>query len=100
MILDELTEPGAHWFKAVVTGTDEIAGFVKWVAPRPGTFPNTQLPAWPEGADAALCDKTFGAWAGKHRELMQDRGHWCKWLKAEGDVRLEGGCSSTLQLAD
>ena len=78
MIRDELTEPGAHWFKAVDTSTNEIAGFVKWMAPRPGTFPETQLPTWPEGADIALCDKTFGAWAGKHRELMQDRGHWCK----------------------
>ncbi|KAK6435354.1 hypothetical protein LTR95_008455 [Oleoguttula sp. CCFEE 5521] len=89
MILDELAEPGAHWLKAVVglpdaAGSDnreskatlQIAGFCKWVAPKPGQTPDTTLPQWPADADGKLCDETFGAWAEAHKEHLGDRGHW------------------------
>ncbi|OQO13967.1 hypothetical protein B0A48_00842 [Cryoendolithus antarcticus] len=88
MILDELAEPGAHWLKAVRASTDspanstsspvaeQIAGFCKWVAPKPGQVPDTTLPQWPTDADGRLCDETFGAWAKAHKELLGDRGHW------------------------
>jgi hypothetical protein len=78
MIYDELEEPGSHWRKAVSTSTGEIAGFTKWQQPKPGVAPDTSLPDWPEDADKALCDETFGAWARAHRDLMETRGHWCK----------------------
>lgn len=78
MITDELYEPGAHWLKAVSKQTGEIAGFAKWQEPKSGKESDTALPQWPEGADTALCDETFGAWARKHGELMGVRGHWCE----------------------
>lgn len=78
MFRDELHEPGAYWLKAVSTTSNEIAGYVKWQAPRPGVVPDTDLPQWPAEADHALCNETFGAWARMHQELMADRGHWCK----------------------
>ena len=81
MLYDELDEPGAHWLKAVSTSTGQLAAFAKWVEPKPGVFPDTSLAQWPEGADQALCDETFGAWARRRRELMGDRGHWCKTVK-------------------
>ena len=77
MIYDELKEPDSHWLKAVSTNSGEIAGFVKWQQPKPGVEPETDLPTWPEGADEALCNKTFGAWAKAHRDLLGSRGHWC-----------------------
>lgn len=77
MIREELHEPGGHWLKAVCKETGEIAGYVKWQEPKPGREPETDLPEWPEGADKALCDETFGDWARKHGELLGGRGHWC-----------------------
>lgn len=90
MFAAELAEPGAHWLKAVTDDSDTdydsekagtkngtIAGFAKWVAPNPGRVPDTTLPAWPAGADAALCEETFGAWARAHAEILGARGHWC-----------------------
>ncbi len=86
MLYTELDEPGAYWLKAVSTGTGsgnkspsgEIAAFAKWVEPKPGVEPETDLPEWPEGADNALCDETFGSWARRRRILMGARGHWCE----------------------
>ena len=78
MIRQELDEFGAHWLKAVSTSTNRIVGFVKWVEPKAGATPSTDLPEWPEDADKALCDETFGAWARKRVELMGSRGHWCE----------------------
>lgn len=78
MMADELDEPGAHWLKAVSAATGELAGFVKWQQPTHGVAPSEALPRWPEGADARLCQETFGAWARGHRELMGERGHWCR----------------------
>ena len=77
MINNELEEEGSYWFKAVSTGTNDIAGFVKWQAPKPGVEPDVDLPTWPAEADQGLCNETFGAWARMHRELMGTRGHWC-----------------------
>jgi GNAT superfamily N-acetyltransferase len=77
MIHDELDEPGSHWLKAVSEQSGEVAGFAKWQEPKPGRVPEIDLPEWPEGADKALCNETFGDWARKHRELMADRDHWC-----------------------
>jgi hypothetical protein len=54
--------------------------FCKWVEPKPGVFPDLNLPTWPEEADVRLCNDTFGTWAAKHRDLMQDRGHWCVYF--------------------
>lgn len=79
MIYDELHEPGAHWLKAVSIVSGEIAGFVKWQEPKPNVEPDVDLPEWPQGADAKLCNETFGAWAKAHRDLMGSRGHWCKY---------------------
>jgi hypothetical protein len=76
--MTELDEAGSHWLKAVSTTTGDIVAFVKWQEPKPGTEPSTELPEWPEQADRALCDETFGAWARSHQELMGARGHWCK----------------------
>jgi len=78
MIRDELHEPHAHWLKAVSCETQDIVGFCKWKSPKPGQEPDTSLPEWPEGADKALCDETFGEWARRHKALMGDRGHWCE----------------------
>lgn len=80
MIRDELNDKDAHWRK-VVDG-DEIISFVKWVQPKPGVEPDIDLPQWPENADHDLCNHTFGSWARSHRELMGDRGHWCKLLNS------------------
>jgi hypothetical protein len=78
MFYDEMKDPKSHFLKAVDIDSGEMAAFCKWVEPKPGVFPDLSLPTWPEEADVSLCDKTFGAWAAQHRELMQDRGHWCK----------------------
>ena len=86
MICDELEESGSHWLKAVSTSTGEIAGFAKWQQPKPGVAPEVDLPTWPDDADKALCDETFGAWARAHRDLMGTRGHWCK-LCFDADFR-------------
>lgn len=77
MIYDELKESGSHWFKAVSTNTGDIAAFIKWQEPKPGVFSVIDLPTWPEGADERLCNETFGDWARKKQEVMEDRGHWC-----------------------
>lgn len=78
MIQNELSETGSHWLKTVAKDTGTIIGFAKWQEPKPGREPDTNLPDWPEGADKALCDETFGEWARLHRDLMGSRGHWCK----------------------
>lgn len=96
MITSELDEPAAHWLKAV-DANDEIAGFCKWVAPKPGQTPDTDLPQWPEGADARLCDETFGAWAKAHVELLGSRGHWYLEIVAT-DPRFQGKGAGSLML--
>ncbi len=89
MIYDELDEPGSHWLKAVSKNAGDIAGYVKWVEPKPGVEPSVDLPAWPEDADQDLCNETFGAWARKHRELFGKRGHWCQYLPSLKDHKSE-----------
>lgn len=85
MLREEMGDPNARFLKVVVTGSSsgsdngfELAAFAKWVAPKPGVEVDTSLPRWPEEADAELCDRTFGAWARRHKELMGTRGHWCE----------------------
>jgi hypothetical protein len=75
MFLDEVDGPQSHSIKAVDLESEEPAAFCKWVEPKPGVFPDLNLPTWPEEADVRLCNDTFGTWAVKHRDLMQDRGH-------------------------
>jgi hypothetical protein len=77
MFIDEMKDPASHFIKAVDTETGELAAFCKWVEPKPGVFPDTDLPDWPKESNIDLCNETFGMWAKQHRELMQDRGHWC-----------------------
>ncbi|TKA71412.1 hypothetical protein B0A55_07707 [Friedmanniomyces simplex] len=89
MFRSELHEPGAQWLKAVVsddddddsigggTGGEVVVGFCKWRRFEEGEGVGTELPEWPEGADAELCEETFGEWARRHGELMGGRGHWC-----------------------
>jgi hypothetical protein len=77
MFLDEMEDPKSHFIKAVDLESGDLAAFCKWVEPKPGVFPDLNLPTWPEEADVRLCNDTFGTWAAKHRDLMQDRGHWC-----------------------
>lgn len=77
MVIYELKDPQSHFYKAVDTETGEIAGWMKWVEPKSGVEPDVALPEWPKDADKALCDETFGAWAREHRNIMNDRGHWC-----------------------
>lgn len=79
MIYDELDEPGAQSLKAV-TGSGEMAGFVKSVQPKHGIEPDTALPQWLTEADHKLCDETFGKWARRRRELMDAWGHWCTFF--------------------
>lgn len=83
MFLDEMKDSKSHFLKAVDSETEELAAFCKWVEPKPGVFPDLSLPEWPQEADAALCNETFGMWAAQHRELMQDRGHWCACSNAD-----------------
>lgn len=97
MILSELSEPSAHWLKAIHPSTNRIAGFCKWVAPKPGQQPDTSLPTWPEDADARLCDETFGAWAKAHVDLMGSRGHWYLELVAT-DPKFQGQGAGSLML--
>ncbi|KAK5166502.1 uncharacterized protein LTR77_008045 [Saxophila tyrrhenica] len=102
MLYDELEEPGAWWLKVVLVeegmeGTGEVVcGFGKWVEPKPGVFPETDLPQWPEGADKALCEETFGAWARRRRELMGDRGHWYLEIVATSPTHQGKGVGSKL----
>ncbi|KAK6440041.1 hypothetical protein LTR95_003740 [Oleoguttula sp. CCFEE 5521] len=108
MILDELAELGAHWLKAVRAGNDlpdsnasspaaeQIAGFCKWVAPKPGKVPDTTLPQWPADADGRLCDETFGAWAKAHKDLMSGRGHWYLEIVATDPTYQGQGAGSKL----
>jgi hypothetical protein len=77
MFIDEMEETASHFIKAVDSETGELAAFCKWVEPKPGVFPDTSLPEWPKESNVDLCNETFGMWAKQHRELMQDRGHWC-----------------------
>jgi hypothetical protein len=77
MFYDEMEDPKSHFLKAVDVDSGDMAAFSKWVEPKPGVFPDLSLPEWPQESDVSLCDETFGAWAAQHRELMQDRGHWC-----------------------
>lgn len=76
MFHDELHEKGAHWLKAVDKKTGEIAAYCKWVQVEEGKEIDVGLPEWPEGADARLCEETFGAWARKRGEIVGRRGHW------------------------
>ena len=78
MIRTELHEPGSQWLKAVSDETGEMAGFCKWRRFGEGEEVGTGLPEWPAGADARLCQETFGDWAGRHPVLMGGRGHWCQ----------------------
>ena len=78
MFYDEMKDPKSHFLKVVDVDSDEMAAFCKWVSPKPGVFPDLSLPEWPKESDVNLCNETFGAWAAQHRELMQDRGHWCR----------------------
>ncbi|KAK4953838.1 hypothetical protein LTR10_008442 [Elasticomyces elasticus] len=75
MFHDELHEPGSTWIKAVSHETGEIAAYCKWRQHEEGCVLETDLPQWPEGADARLCDETFGDWARKHSELMGGKAH-------------------------
>jgi hypothetical protein len=77
MFIDEMADSMSHFIKAVDAETGELAAFCKWVEPKPGVFPDTSLPTWPKESNVDLCNKTFGMWAKQHRDLMQDRGHWC-----------------------
>ena len=77
MFIDEMEEEASHFLKAVDTESGELAAFCKWVEPKPGVFPDTSLPEWPKESNVDLCNETFGMWAKQHRELLQDRGHWC-----------------------
>lgn len=77
MFIDEMSDPKSHFLKVVDSQSGELAAFCKWVEPKPGVFPDLDLPEWPKEADVALCNETFGMWAKQHHELMQDRGHWC-----------------------
>lgn len=77
MFIDEMEEEASHFLKAVDTESGELAAFCKWVEPKPDVFPDTSLPEWPKESNVDLCNETFGMWAKQHRELMQDRGHWC-----------------------
>ena len=77
MFIDEMEDASSHFIKAVDSETGEMAAFCKWVEPKPGVFPDTSLPEWPKESDVDLCNETFGVWAKQHRDLMQDRGHWC-----------------------
>lgn len=79
MFINEMEEAGSHFIKAVDSETGELAAFCKWVEPKPGVFPDTSLPEWPKESNVDLCNETFGMWAKQHRELMQDRGHWCMY---------------------
>ncbi|WPG98356.1 acyl-CoA N-acyltransferase [Acrodontium crateriforme] len=76
MLDNELTEPGAHWVKTIDSQTGELAGFGKWQEPKPGVSVDDVLPEWPREADGELCQRTFGEWARRHRDLMGARGHW------------------------
>jgi hypothetical protein len=80
MFNDEMGDSKAHFIKAVDSASGDLAAFCKWVEPKPGVFPDLTLPEWPIESNADLCNETFGMWAAQHRELMQDRGHWCTYL--------------------
>lgn len=97
MITTELQEPNAHFLKAVDPSTNQIAGFCKWVSPKPGEVPDTSLPPWPEDADKRLCDETFGAWANAHAEILGARGHWYLEIVAT-DPAFQGKGAGSLML--
>lgn len=84
MLQEEMGDPSARFLKVMMVNDDgsdkELAAFAKWVAPKPGVEVDTSLPRWPEEADAALCERTFGDWARRHGELMEMRGHWCECI--------------------
>jgi hypothetical protein len=80
MFRDEMGDPKCHFIKAVDLASGDLATFCKRVEPKPGVFLDLTLPEWPAEANADLCNETFGMWAAQHRELMQDRGHWCTYL--------------------
>jgi len=88
MFYEEMKDPKSHFLKAVDTKSGEMAAFSKWVEPKPGVFPDLSLPEWPKESDVSLCDETFGAWAAQHRELMQDRGHWCRHSSLPSSLHL------------
>jgi ribosomal protein S18 acetylase RimI-like enzyme len=96
MICTELSEEGAFWLKAVSSSSGEILAFAKWVEPKPGILPETNLPAWPAGADAALCTETFGAWAAFHRAHFGPRGHWYLEMVATAPEHQRRGAGSRL----
>jgi hypothetical protein len=60
MFLDEMDDPKSHFIKAVDLESGELAAFCKWVKPKPGVFPDLNLPTWLEEADVWLCNDTFG----------------------------------------
>lgn len=79
MFINEMEEAASHFIKAVDSETGKLAAFCKWVEPKPGVWEDTSLPEWPKESNVDLCNETFGMWAKQHRDLMQDRGHWCTY---------------------
>lgn len=81
MFAFELDEPGSHWLKAVHSNSGKLAAYCKWQdgSREPEIWKDGET-QWPEGADARLCEETFGAWARVRGEVCRGRekGCWCE----------------------
>lgn len=91
----ELSQPGAHWLKAVIVDYQEdqddhsdgssIVAFAKWQeCPAGGQNPSTTTtptasPTWPAGTDTAACDETLAAWTPARTPRRRARKHTGTW---------------------
>ena len=90
----ELSQPGAHWLKAVIVDGQEqedhsarsdsdgssIVAFAKWqecpTGQNPSMTTTTASSSWPAGTDTAACDETLAAWTRAHTETTGAKAHW------------------------
>jgi hypothetical protein len=88
MLSEEIGDPNACFLKIVEQpseseGEGKIVAYAKWNRPSEAKE-DEDLPKWPDGGDAALCDDFFGQLATKHHDIMGTRGHWCECRPIEG----------------
>ncbi|KAK2628572.1 hypothetical protein QTJ16_001675 [Diplocarpon rosae] len=75
-VVAEIADPRAHFICMYDSDSEDqrVVAYAKWNAP--DALLETDLPAWPEGADGALAKHFFGNLGEQHAKIMAGRRHW------------------------